>query len=187
MEELSQHQSGAPVFGQVQPQRRCGLLCQNESQVSIREGVGWLWRQQLGPWLSLTTLTQTFCCGHIKCCPLLRGENEGWVSYRVPWGALWSVTWRGVGVGSGTDNILYTFTVCISQSIHWSSLLGKTWNLPWMICRDTPQAHVCFLCVCLLIWKCLLLNQPPLKQPLSTAHIHYMRQSHFSYSQVTWD
>lgn len=98
MEQLSQHQSGAPVFGQVQPQRGRGVLGQNESQVSIRGGVGWLWWQQLGLWLSLTMLTQTFCHSHIKCCPLLRGENEGWVSYRVPWGALWSMTWRDLGV-----------------------------------------------------------------------------------------
>lgn len=107
MKELSQ--SGAPVFGQVQPHWRCGLLGQNESQVSSE---GW----QLRLWLSPMMLTQTFSHSHIKCCPLLRGENEGCVSHRVPWEALWSVTWRDVGMWSGTANIQYTCTVY--QSFH---------------------------------------------------------------------
>lgn len=145
---LSEHQSG-PQSGQVQPQWRRGLLGQNESQVSNRGGVGWLWqRWRLGPWLSLTMLTQTFCRCHIKCCPLLRGENEGWVSYRVPWGALWSVTWRDVG--SGTANI-YSYCMCLSvyQSI-CLLVLSLRLELYHEWCADTNHRHMC-LCVCLLI------------------------------------
>lgn len=68
---------GPTVFDQVQHLQRRGLLGHNESQVSS-EG------RQLRQWLSLTILTQTFCHSHIKCCPLLKGENKGRISHGVP-------------------------------------------------------------------------------------------------------